>query len=318
MSHRKSYQALLNICMFIFFLFVSLVICEFATRWLHLSKTYNSYNPKNMATYSLEKNSCGWRDREFTKSKKLNKIRIACIGDSVTEGYKVESKKTFPKILEDRLLGMNCDAEVINAGVCGNNTSGNLSTLKTVMNFNPDLIIYQFGLNDIDGLEHMERVSGEGLTNSNDTTKKQLNLKAILRKSALYLALAERYNYLRLKSGYRNWVFDEWYVKDALWEKEFINLNNGFIEAQVHSKIVIIYMPYDFQIYSSREETLIPSKKLSKFCHDNNYDFIDFTEIFKTQKNKYNIFLDDCHLSDYGNKIVAEHLEKFILKKIME
>jgi len=303
---------------FIFAAFLSLVASEFAARVLHLSKTCNSYTglirAEGKAAYSPKKNSYGWRDREFARTKELNTIRIACIGDSVTEGYRVELKDTFPKVLEDKLLGMNYDVEVINAGVSGNNTSKNLSTLKAIVQFNPDLIIYQFGLNDIEGYEHMESISIKASTNFYNKPKKHFDLKAILRKSVLYLALAERYNYLKLKSGYKNWAFNEWDIKDALWEKEFIKLKEGFIEAYNHSEILIIYIPYDFQIYSSKEETLIPSKKLNKFCQDNGYYFIDFTKIFKTQKNKYNIFLDDCHLSNYGNQIVAFYLENFILK----
>ena len=147
MKRRKGYTILLNICVFIFSTFLSLVASEFAARALHLSKTYNSYTglirAEGKAAYSPKKNSYGWRDREFAKTKGLKTIRIACIGDSVTEGYRVEVKNTFSKVLEDKLLRMNCNAEVINAGVSGNNTSKNLSVLKDIRQFNPDLIIYQ-------------------------------------------------------------------------------------------------------------------------------------------------------------------------------
>lgn len=312
MSRRRSYKVLLNICVFIIAAFLCLAACEYAVRLLHLSKTYNSYDAVNMAAYSPKKNSSGWRDKEFTKNKKLNTFRIICIGDSVTEGYKVDIEKTYAKVLEDRLLGLNCAAEVINAGACGNNTSANLATIKTAMQFQPDLIIYQFGLNDIEGLEHMEHVSIGSSKGQQGPTRQQDNLKVMLRKSALYLALAERYNYLRLKLGYKHWSFNEWYIEDSLWEKEFVKLSNGLAEAEINAKILIIYMPYDFQIYSSREEILVPSKKLSKFCQDNSYNFINFTQIFKTQRNRYNIFLDDCHLSEFGNKIVANYLADFI------
>jgi len=308
----KSYKILLNISAFIISAFLCFVVSEYAVRLLRLSKTHNSYDAINLAAYSPEKNSFGWRDREFTKKKNLNTYRIVCIGDSVTEGYKVEVKKTYAKVLESILLRLNYTVEVINAGRCGNNTPANLATVETAMQFQPDLIIYQFGLNDIEGLEHMEHVSVSSSKGQQVSGKNHFNLKAVLRKSALYLALAERYNYLKLKLGYRHWAFEEWHIKDALWEKEFIKLKNGLSKSKINAKILIIYMPYDFQIYSNREETLAPSKKLTTFCQVNSYDFIDFTQVFKIQKNKYKIFLDDCHLSEVGNKMTAEYLADFI------
>ena len=303
---------------------MSLAIGEFAARLFHLSKTYNSYpwllQKGSSVTYSPEKNSYGWRDREFTKRKKINTLRIACIGDSVTEGYRVKLENTFPKILEDKFQDMNYDIEVMNLGSCGNTTSDNLSAVKAVMDFSPDLIVYQFGLNDIEGFEHVKRISHrDGMPTSNVAIKKkkEFNLKALLRKSVLYLALAERYNYLKLKVGYRNWAFDEWDIKDAMLEREFTKLKKAFSEIQNRSKILIIYVPYDFQVYSTREEVFVLSRKLDKFCQDNNYYFVDFTRIFKVQKDRYNLLLDDSHLSNYGNEIVAKYLGDFILREII-
>ena len=170
-------------------------------------------------------------------------------------------------------------------------------------------------MNDVEGFEHRESAAHEkGMLPKKKIKKaKQFNFKDILRKSVLYLALAERYNYLKLKSGYKTWVFDEWDVKPLMWKKEFEKMNKVFSEVQGRVKILMIYMPYDFQVYSPREDALMPSEKLGKFCQDNRYYFIDFTRVFKNQKKKYDIFLDDCHLSNNGHKIVAVYLKDFIL-----
>ena len=318
---QKHFSLFLNIFLFIVFLFLSLTACEFAARTLRLSKTYNSYPDFKSGTvnqvYSVKKNLYDWRDREFSKNKKINTFRIACIGDSVTEGYRVKLQNTFSKILEDSFQKMNYKVEVMNLGKCGNATPENLSTVMTVVEFNADLIIYQFGMNDVKGFEHRESVAQKegapsGITAGN---AKQFNFKNILRKSVLYLALAERYNYLKLKTGCKTWVFDEWNIKDSMWEKEFSKFNKTFTEVQGRVRILMIYMPYDFQVYSPREEALAPSKKLGKFCQDSNIYFLDFTRVFKDQEKKYDIFLDDCHLSDKGHKIVAEYLKHFILRK---
>ncbi|MFH1478587.1 MAG: GDSL-type esterase/lipase family protein [Candidatus Omnitrophota bacterium] len=269
-----------------------------------------------MAGYTLEKNSRGWKDREFIKDKRIDIFRIACIGDSVTEGYRVELENIFPKILERYLQDIPYDVEVMNLGRGGNTTSDNLKALKGAMEFSPDLIIYQFGLNDIEGFEHMEHISDESnMTIRGITVKKKnnFNLKSCLAKSVLYLTLAERYNYVKLKAGYNNWAFDEWDVKDAMWEKEFTKLKEVFDEIKKTSNVLVAYLPYDFQVYSSREEAFGPSKRLGRFCQDNGYYFLDFTAVFKAQSDRYSIFLDDCHLSDYGHRITADYLKDFIL-----
>ena len=321
---RKFYLVFIYIIIFIGTIFISLAFCEVIARVFHLSRTYNSYsscvNGKNALNYSPQKNSHGWRDREFTKDKKINTFRIACIGDSVTEGYRIALENIFPKTLERMLQKAGYEAEVMNLGKGGNATSDNLLAVGAVMEFNPDLIIFQFGMNDIKGFEHRELISTKNETfTSNILTKKskRFNPRTLLRKSVLYLALAERYNYFKLSSGFKNWAFDEWDVKEEIWEKEFSRLKEGFSKVENRSGVLICYLPYDFQVYSAREEVFIPSSKIGKFCRDNNYRFVDFTRIFKSQRDTYSLFLDDAHLSVYGHKVVAEYLSGFILEKII-
>ncbi len=317
---RKFYLVFIYIIIFIGTIFISLAFCEIIARVFHLSRTYNSYpsfvNRKDTLDYSPQKNLHGWRDREFTKDKKINTFRIACIGDSVTEGYRIALENTFPKTLERMLKKASYEAEVMNLGKSRNTTSDNLVAVEAVMEFNPDLIIFQFGMNDIEDFEHMEPISTKNETpSSNMLTKKNkgFNPKALLRKSVLYLALAERYNYFKLRSGFKNWAFDEWDIEEDVWEKELLKLKEGFSEIENRSKVLMCYLPYDFQVYSTRKETFIPSNKIGRFCRDNNYKFVDFTHVFKNQKDIYDLFLDDAHLSMYGHKVVAEYLSDFIL-----
>lgn len=303
-------KTILCLCVAAGVVFISLIIGETIARTLHLSRTYDSYFSfsKERGTYSSERNSYGYRDKEFLLEKGTNIFRIICIGDSVTEGYRVELKNTFVKILE-RELSSIC-AECLNMGIGGNSTSDNIVSIKRASELNPDLVIYQLGLNDIEGFEHREKkeVKQKG---------GNLNLKTLLRKSVLYLALAERYNYLKLKAGGRNWAFCEWNITDAMWEKEFIKLKEAFSEIEGNTGILFIYLPYDFQIYSDREETLVPAQRLSAFCKKQDYWFIDFTRIFKEKQQKSDLFLDDCHLSFYGHEIAASYLAAFVLNEIV-
>lgn len=314
MKKNKTRLIYFNLFVFIASIFLSLVIGEIIARVFHLSKTFNSYpwqvqKAYYESHYNPEKNSLGWRDREFKQKKEKGVYRIACVGDSITQGYRIELKRTFPKLLENSLRRIYPDVEVMNLGFLRHGTEENLVTVTKIMEFSPDLIVYQFGLNDIRDLGYCTEV-----TQPKDSRPLQESiLKKILKNSVLYYVLAERYNYLKLKMGRKHWSFEKWNTNDEMWEKEFIKIKNTFNKVSKSTRIMIINMPYDFQLYSNRAEVYIPSKKIGKFCQDNGYGFLDFTRIFKQQKGEYNIFLDDCHLTNRGHEIVAEYLKNYIL-----
>ncbi|MEG3974948.1 SGNH/GDSL hydrolase family protein [Microcoleus sp. herbarium8] len=98
----------------------------------------------------VQVNSEGLRDREHTKAKPPNTLRIAVLGDSFTEAIHVPVEQTFWSKLE-RKLG-NCEAvkerknvEVINFGVMGYGTAQELVMLrKKVWDYNPDIVVLAF------------------------------------------------------------------------------------------------------------------------------------------------------------------------------
>ncbi len=104
----------------------------------------------------VQVNSDGLRDREHTKAKPPNTLRIAVLGDSFTEAIHVPVEQTFWSKLE-RKLG-NCEAikgrkkvEVINFGVQGYGTAQELIMLrKKVWDYNPDIVVLAFFIgNDV-------------------------------------------------------------------------------------------------------------------------------------------------------------------------
>jgi len=104
----------------------------------------------------VQVNSDGLRDREHTKAKPPNTLRVAVLGDSFTEAIQVPVEQTFWSKLE-RKLG-NCQAvkgrknvEVINFGVQGYGTAQELIMLrKKVWDYSPDIVILAFFIgNDV-------------------------------------------------------------------------------------------------------------------------------------------------------------------------
>ena len=91
-------------------------------------------------------NSDGLRDREHSKLKPADTLRIAVIGDSYAEALQVPMENAFWAVMEQRL--QECPAfagqkvEVINFGVSGYGTAQELITLRQhVWDYSPDIIM---------------------------------------------------------------------------------------------------------------------------------------------------------------------------------
>ena len=91
-------------------------------------------------------NSDGLRDREHTKTKPADTIRIAVIGDSYAEALQVPMEAAFWSVMENRLqrcAGVSGKpVEVLNFGVSGYGTAQELITLREhVWAYSPDLVL---------------------------------------------------------------------------------------------------------------------------------------------------------------------------------
>jgi len=74
--------------------------------------------------------------------------KIITYGDSLTAGYGLSASETYPAQLEAKLKAEGYEVEVINAGVSGETTKGNLERVDFVKKQNPDLVILGIGGND--------------------------------------------------------------------------------------------------------------------------------------------------------------------------
>ena len=94
-------------------------------------------------------NSDGFSDREHTRTKPANTLRIAVLGDSFTEAMQLPFEQTYGFLLEQKLQQCNAlrgqRAEVINFGVSGYGTALELLTLRQkVWDYSPDIVLLAF------------------------------------------------------------------------------------------------------------------------------------------------------------------------------
>jgi hypothetical protein len=91
----------------------------------------------------------GLRDREHSKKKPSNTIRIAVLGDSMAEALQVPMNATFWSVAERRVKECKAfgarDVEVLNFGVSGYGTAQELLTLRhRVSDYAPDIVVLAF------------------------------------------------------------------------------------------------------------------------------------------------------------------------------
>jgi len=94
----------------------------------------------------VETNSEGMRDREYAVKKPAGTIRVAVLGDSMTEAMQVPIEMTFERLLERKMR--SCTGrrvEVMNFGMSGFGTASELLTLRDrVWKYEPDAVLLAF------------------------------------------------------------------------------------------------------------------------------------------------------------------------------
>ena len=79
-----------------------------------------------------------------------NKPKIAAFGDSLTAGFGLSEKESYPYLLQQKLNSEGFNYEVINAGVSGETSLGGLERIDWVLDQeNLEILILELGANDL-------------------------------------------------------------------------------------------------------------------------------------------------------------------------
>jgi acyl-CoA thioesterase-1 len=76
-------------------------------------------------------------------------LKILAMGTSLTQGYGLPPGTEFTTQLQAALKAQGIDAEIVNAGVSGDTSSGGLSRLEWSLADHPDAAIIELGSNDM-------------------------------------------------------------------------------------------------------------------------------------------------------------------------
>ncbi len=180
---------------------VGLVAAELFLRWLYrdvLSSADGSsyFSIMHRHLFEEELNSFHLRGKQFEKSVG-QRFRIVVLGDSLTWAPGVyPAEKRFTERLEKNFneQSSNVAVEVVNAGRSGHDLPQHYKSLSFIDSIHPDLVLYQWFVNDMDVHRDVSRFSTPGLI-------KKRNHVFLFQRSALYFLIHRAYGQLRQLQG---------------------------------------------------------------------------------------------------------------------
>jgi len=324
-------KILSNLAIFLISSLLSIGIGEYLSRNFGLSKTWESYIASKKLSQGITKikkgyirtpngsfvgprnvsmiiNSEGFRDKPFKKKGK--KKRFAFIGDSVSEGFGVEVENRY----SDRLASLyNNEIETLNFGIAGYTTIDELEVLKTkIIPLQPDVVILQVCFNDFaDNLKQLSPKKEQFQSEVPET-----NINTFFQKySALYLSIAERYNYLKLINGRAtDLVPTQQSISEMEWQVFEKNIQAMASICRTNKiTFILTYIPLEVETLLKDENiSLIINNKIEMLSYSKGIPFINIIENFKKEEDLLSLYLDDCHLSKSGNLLVAELMKEYL------
>jgi hypothetical protein len=160
----------------------------------HFTSTY--WGRRWKAT-QVRQNHLRFREREFAMQKPPGIYRIAVLGDSFTFGQGISEADRFSNRLEVALNDSDRAFEVLNFGRRGAETVDQIRMLEdTVFSVEPDFILLQWYINDVEGKDKSMRPAARPLIPSEE-------LATILHKgSVLYFMLDEQWTAMQVDLGW--------------------------------------------------------------------------------------------------------------------
>jgi lysophospholipase L1-like esterase len=276
-------------------------------------------------------NKQGFMGGDFKYEKEKHTVRIAMLGDSITEGMRIRIGKKFSDVLESIL---NEEAsrqdrqeryEVMNFGVGGYNLDAEVELLKTkVVKYSPDIVVLNFAPNDtepIPGL-HLWFVSKNGLSErekylilsdylSHKNSISHFIFRKLLIKSKLYLLVMSRTDSLSEIQANLAFLIRQHYCS-VISESEKTDMRNCLSEIKglknkYGFKFLICLHPNLLQDEPLHIPNLMVFRNLSEEAGFPCFNMYGYYK--KSVQNPETIVLingDYCHPNELGHRIIAE------------
>lgn len=236
----------------------------------------------------MKLNSRGMRSEEFNTEDK----KILFLGSSISLGWGVENKVSYPQIIQTKLLSDSLNYKVLNG------STGNYNTFRYVNNFlsnqidiSPEVIIVNYFINDVETLPI--NTSNWLVKNSQLFATLKMTFSKLLSKSGL-----------DLKSYYKVLYRDD--------NQSFLEMKESLIKLSQYSKqtntpILLTIIPDIHFLEEYPFETI--HKKMRSISVELGFEHHDLLPSLKGISFKeLQIIPGDSHPNEHGHKLMATSL----------
>ena len=269
----------------------------------------------------VQYNSSGYRDDHFWTDKDARETRIAFIGDSYTFGYGIKNMNNrYTETLGAKLKSQCADQKTLktyNFGLPGNQSQTYVKQVPLeVMRYQPDAIIMQYYMDDIDG-DRPQELTTRPLEQTIYAYKNQPIINFILGHSYFL-----EYWYIRLAaliSPQHNWgelinYNENLYRNPEVWQRHLGSLQSIISSTRGGTKIplIVFIIPLSHRLGSDYPLTDI-HQKLIDYFDELNVPVVDMLPILNQYRpNQIMVSKRDFHLNELGHQLIAEELYKLV------
>lgn len=256
-------------------------------------------------------NSYFFRDKNFDLDKKKGITRIGVIGDSITQGDGIEDvNDRFSNLLEKKLKDAGKNVEVYNLGKSGYDTEGEIEVYESAKDFNFDIIVWQYFINDI---QPKAASTGSPILEKNGERAKYLNF--ISEKSFFLDFLYWRFStiYNRTIVALRTADIDQ-YKNEAVLEKHKKDITEFANSLKAENKhIVVVMFPSLYLLNKDSYPTFINDTMENHF-RQNKLEVINLYDYLKDQDSKS---LTASRFDTHPNEKVHAQTAQLLFEKII-
>lgn len=275
-------------------------------------------------------NRRGLRDRDYPDRAETGRVRVLALGDSVTFAQSLPLEATFPKRLE-RLLGSSGSggSEILNGGVAGYNACQEEAFYRNVgASYQPDLVIWQYCLNDVDRAWNPYAVSNTGLIRMPAGLKRTLRENVLLwgflrsRSYALMQQLGwmeDGRNASRPESAHR--LLEHYRRRDGgPWDEAWGCVRRAFSEMKSRGQAgIVLVVPYAMHLDQSSGFDDAPIREVLRRCYDDDLRCISLLDTFRGHPAGGLYLLPDyVHLTARGHDVIAQAIAPTVRDMIQE
>jgi len=263
----------------------------------------------------VELNSMGFRDYDFSFKKDDGVKRILFLGDSITFGYALKKEQTFEDIIEQRLRDRQENYEVINAGIPGYNTVMHYFSLKEKgMKYEPDIIIMQFTINDLDKVQFLDiEKNGKKVTYWSEFEEKNLIKTPVFNKlNTKLIDISYSYRFVNRKITI---ILNKFNIKYNLYREGREDFTKALVSINNFAKkndIDFLFVIFPDILYNERY--LEDIKYVRDTVKRYNIQTLDLTEAFRNKRIQ-DMMIDAFHPNVAGNELAAEEIYNYIEEK---